>query len=112
LIYSNIKNGENIIQVTWRELRVQVDEHFREEIFKIDEYTEKKLATSIDANENERLNKERDVLIQGVDETKELSMKHLNEVLAEKVSNNQVIDSNTLFKHFCFVITYKNRLRP
>jgi hypothetical protein len=87
------------------ELRVQLDDYFREEIFKIDEYTEKELAKSNGKNEHERLNRERDVLIQGVEEIKKLNMKHLNEVLIKKVLNNEVIDSKALFKHFCFVVS-------
>jgi hypothetical protein len=45
-----------------------------------------------------------------VEETKELNMKHLNEVLIKNVLNNEVVDSKALFKHFCFVINYKKRL--
>jgi hypothetical protein len=93
------------------ELRVQIDDYFREEIFKIDEYTERKLTESKDKNEHERLNRDRDVLIQGVEETKDLNMKHLNEVLIKNVLNNEVIDSKALFKHFCFVINFKKSMR-
>jgi hypothetical protein len=88
------------------ELRVQVDDYFREEIFKIDEYTEKELAESNDESDHEWFNKNRDELIQGMEETRELNMKHLNEVLIKKVSRNKVIDSRELFKHFCFVIKF------
>jgi hypothetical protein len=98
------------------ELRLQVDDYFREEIFKIDEYTEKKLAESNDESndksndesDHEWFNKNRDELIQGVEETRESNMKHLNEVLIDKVSRNKVIDSRELFKPFCFVIDFEN----
>jgi hypothetical protein len=60
---------------------------------------------------HKRLNKERDLLIQGVEETKELNIKHLNEVLIKNVLDNEVVELKALFKHFCFVINYKKRLR-
>jgi hypothetical protein len=93
------------------ELCEQVKDHFGGEILKINKFTEKKLAESNKKKELKRLNEERDVLIQGVEETKELNMKNLNAVLAKKVLNNEIIGSHALFNNFCFVVNYEGRMR-
>jgi hypothetical protein len=81
-----------------------------EEIRKVDIHTEKLLALTEYLNDeakSARLNANRELLIAEIRQTLRLNLEHLDEL----DNNGSTLDPNVLFKHFCFIIVFKNHLR-